>query len=259
MSKYTTQVRFICENYAGLKESEGYDKIDEIIAAARDKIFDFDYPIFDEDYRETIETKILRHYYTREIGLETVGLWKHFLNMKMNEIMPYYNQLYKSALLEYEPFEDTNYTREGTRDNVQDRTENSTGQTTMGGTVTDEGANEPKRDTWTLYSDTPQGGVAGIEAAEASVGSNAYLTNATHVIDSGEGSTDSNVREYDTVNDSKANSVGKTIDDGEYFEKVKGKMNGKSYSELLVELRKTFLNIDADVIRECGDLFMNIY
>lgn len=259
MSKYTTQVRFICEEAVGLTESEGYGSIEKIIEGARGKIFDFDYPIFDEEYKGNLERKILRHYYTREIGLETVGLWKHFLNMKMNEIMPYYNQLYKSALLEFDPFNDADYTRDGTRNTVQDKTENSTGVSTMGGTVTDEGKNEPKRDTWTLYSDTPQGGVAGIEAAEASVGSNAYLTNATHVIESGEGSTDENVRTYDTENNTTAESKGKMNEDGKYFEKIKGKISNKSYSELLMELRKTFLNIDMLIINELGDLFMNIY
>lgn len=247
MSKYTTEVRYICETYAGLTESTGYDNIDSVISKAREKVFDFDYPIFDEKYRKTLETKILKHYYTREIGLETVGLWKHFLDVKMNEIMPYYNQLYKSALLEYDPLNDTNYSKEG-RTHDESKTEN-----TMGGTVVDDGASEPKRDTWQLYSDTPQGGVAGINAAEASVGSNAYLTNATHVIESGVGSTDINTRTYDTENN--INGTG----DGNYFETIKGKMSNKSYSELLMELRKTFLNIDMKVIDDLSDLFFNIY
>ena len=106
MSKYTTQVRFICENYAGLTESVGYGKVDEIIASARKKVFDFPYPIFDETYRNVLETKILKHFYTREIGAETVGLWKLWLNTKMNEIMPYYNKLYKSELLDFNPLYD---------------------------------------------------------------------------------------------------------------------------------------------------------
>ena len=72
MSKYTTEVRFICEHYAGLDESEGYANVEEIIERARPKVFDFDYPIFDSSYKPILETKILKHYYTREIGFETV-------------------------------------------------------------------------------------------------------------------------------------------------------------------------------------------
>ena len=110
MSKYTTEVRFICETFAGLTESEGYSSINTILEQARSHIFDFEYPIFDETYRGVLEKKILKHYYTREIATETVGLWKHFLDMKLNEIMPYYNQLYSSELLQFNPFYDVDLT-----------------------------------------------------------------------------------------------------------------------------------------------------
>ena len=112
MSDYTTQVRYICENYCGLESSEGYDKVEEIIDNSIGKIFDFNFPIFDENYRCVLERKIIRHFYTREIGLETVGLWKLKLATKLNEIMPYYNQLYKSALYEYNPLYNVDYTTE---------------------------------------------------------------------------------------------------------------------------------------------------
>ena len=110
MSKYTTEVRFICENGAGLVESKGYKSINQIITDAIPKIFDFEFPIFDETYRPVLERKILKHYYTREIGMETVGLWKHFLDMRLNEIMPYYNKLYKSELLQFNPLYDVDLT-----------------------------------------------------------------------------------------------------------------------------------------------------
>lgn len=59
------------------------------------------YPIFDEDYRKELQKKILLKYYTREICEETFGLWKLRLNSKMNEIMPYYNQLYSETYEKY--------------------------------------------------------------------------------------------------------------------------------------------------------------
>lgn len=120
MSHYTTELRYICENYAGLTESEGYGNISDIIEKSRTKVFDFPFPIFDENYRSVLETKIIKHYYTREIGAETVGLWKHFLDRKMNEIMPYYNQLYKSELLEFNPLYDTDLRTNSQRDITHD-------------------------------------------------------------------------------------------------------------------------------------------
>lgn len=109
MSKYTTELRFICENYAGLTESVGGKGVPEVIQKAIPKVFDFSWPIFDEAYRNVLCTKILKHYYTREIGEETVGLWKLRLDVKLNEIMPYYNKLYESQLLEFNPLYTVDY------------------------------------------------------------------------------------------------------------------------------------------------------
>ena len=164
MSKYTTEVRLICEVYADYDESQGYKKIPEIIEASKSKVFDFDFPIFDEDYRGVLETKILKHYYLREIGMETVGVWKHFLDMKMNEIMPYYNKLYLSALLEFNPFYDVDITR--------DHIGTGSGTTKNDGTRRDVG----NTNTWDYYSDTPQGSVGRLDDLT-------YLTDARHVTD----------------------------------------------------------------------------
>ena len=65
MSKYTTEVRFLCESLTGHTDSVGYDDIDSVIEDALPIIFSFDFPIFDEEYRTVLETKIIRHYYTR--------------------------------------------------------------------------------------------------------------------------------------------------------------------------------------------------
>lgn len=110
MSQYTTEVRFICESYAGMSESQGYLGIDDILTKAAPLIFSFDFPIFDEKYRLILEKKILKHYYTREIGLETAGLWKLKLDTRMNEIMPYYNKLYESELFDFNPLHDIDVT-----------------------------------------------------------------------------------------------------------------------------------------------------
>ena len=103
MSKFTTQVRFICEINADLTESVGFNNVEEVLNKSWNKIFS-DFPIFDEQYRAELCKKILRHYYTREICCETVGRWKLFLSDKMKNIMPYYNQLY--LLLELQTEED---------------------------------------------------------------------------------------------------------------------------------------------------------
>lgn len=138
MSKYTTELRYICEVNAGLTESASYSSVDSIINKSMDKIFDFNYPIYDENYRRVLQAKILKHYYTREIGAETVGLWKLFLNRRMNEIMPYYNKLYESELFNFNPLYDVDLTTEHTRTGSETgrNDETSSGQRSQNGTKT---------------------------------------------------------------------------------------------------------------------------
>ena len=50
MSKYTTEVRYICEHFSGLSESVGYNDVDQVIKNCLPKVFDFNFPIFDERF-----------------------------------------------------------------------------------------------------------------------------------------------------------------------------------------------------------------
>ena len=127
MSDYTTQIRFICESKSGLTESVGFSGIMEAIENSVDDIFNFEWPIFDEAYRVPLEIKILRHFYTREIGEETFGLWQLRLCDRLNVIMPYYNQLYKSELIKFNPMYDVDLTTEHERanDGVMNRSEHA--------------------------------------------------------------------------------------------------------------------------------------
>lgn len=222
MSKYTTEVRYICESSAGLKKSGGYNSVKEIIAKAIPKIFDFDFPIYDEAYRTVLETKILKHYYTREIGQETIGLWKLRLDTKLNEIMPYYNKLYESALLEYNPLYTVNMTRDH---NVNANGNRTTGSSSSNSTQTKD-----------LYSDTPQGSLTNVENER-------YLTNARKVEDSNSFSSNGS----DNYNNTE-----------DYLEHVFG-YEGKTGSELIMTYRKTLLNIDMMIIDELEELFFQLW
>lgn len=136
MSKYTTEVRYICETYSGATESADFNRIEEILNNSWNKVFDFDFPMFDENYRQALCTKILRHFYTREIGEETVGLWKLRLDARLNDIMPYYNKLYESEALKINPLYTFNYskTHKDSGGDVRVVTENGTENTVSDGT-----------------------------------------------------------------------------------------------------------------------------
>lgn len=279
MSKYTTELRYICETEAGLSESVGQTKIKDVIAKAIPKIFDFDFPIFDESYRNVLETKILKHYYTREIGLETYGLWKLKLDTKLNEIMPFYNQLYKSALLEFNPLYEVDYSKTGNRDSsgTRDNTENNsesydesidTNESHDESTTNSNDGTLTKGTTTTTtnyFSDTPQGAISNVIDGT-------YLTNATYNVT---GNTGSDNTSNSGSDDSEGSSKSKNEKDGSrkgsktsnsnltdtesYLESVRGKMSSKSYSALLMEYRETFINIDMMLIEELSDLFFGLW
>lgn len=298
MSKYTTEVRYICEYYATLSESVDYTGVNEIINKSRNKIFSFDYPIFDEKYREILETKILKRYYTREIGEETVGLWKLRLDTRLNEIMPYYNKLYDAELIKINPLYTTDLKRtkniEGNTDKnnrvdsegktTNDKTENVVGSDKKTGTEDTTGSNngtlytENNKDnsasSMDIYSDTPQGTLSNMADLT-------YLTNARKITDNGSvtGKTNTDTHDtskatttFDTTN-SKTNNVtvseindnankktetGKIKSVEDYIENVVGYENVPA-SELIVKYRNSLINIDVMIIEELNDLFINLW
>ena len=284
MSKYTTEVRYICEHFSGLSESVGFNDVEQVIKNCLPKVFDFNFPIFDESYRSVLETKILRHYYTREIGLETVGLWKLKLNTKLNEIMPFYNQLYtRERKIQGKGTKDTENgeSREGeshantSQTNTNNVTENGVDKGSIAGT-TDGTQNQNTSGNGTnMYSDTPQGAITDLQAGK-------YLTNAT--VDSAtntfagashdstsqtsentrnnetqtDGSIDgSNDSDYSSSMDGYSNTTLSNTED--YLEHVIGSNGGESFSKRLSDYRSTFINIDMMIINELEELFFGLW
>lgn len=267
MAKYTTELRSICEVYAGYNEEQGYNNVNDVIEKALPKIFDFDFPIYDEKYRNVLETKIVKHFYTREICAETVGRWKLFLNERLNLIMPYYNQRYKSTLIEFNPLYDVDLTTEHSKNNGGNSESNSNSDSNRTYSRTDDyernlksnSTNEENSDAWQTYNDTPQGALTGIE-------NNEYLTNATHNKETNDsssntlntGSDSRNINDKDnTTNQSRGSS--KYTDTESYLEHVTGKTAGTPFSKIITEYRKTFINIDNEIINELNDLFINLW
>lgn len=253
MSKYTTEVRFICENSAGLSESEGANNVDSILDKCWNKVFNFDFPIFDENYRQVLCRKILKHYYTREIAHETVGRWKLALNAKLNEIMPYYNQLYKSELLEFNPFYDVDLTRSREGSGTSNRTSNNTETNSGTSKNVSSGIGTNNTDTLNRFSDTPQNSMDTQGIADS-----VPLTTVTKVNE--DNMTTNESTDTLTRNDNKTGNGTENINNTDkYIETVKGKQGTENYSSLLKKFRETFLNIDMMIIEECSDCFFTLW
>lgn len=279
MSKYTTEVRFICETEAGLSNSKGYSDVDEIINESWNKIFDNSWSAYDVLYKPILCKKILKHFYTREICAETVGLWKLWLNQRMSEIMPYYNELYKSTLLEYNPLYDVDYKTEGNRkidegetterstESNYTRTDNTTALTTnnLSSQRTDNLVETNSGSEYNLYSDTPQGALTGVE-------SETYLTNARKITtdntrnNSGT-QTEDNTGTQEVTNSGTVKNDGNDTENSsrnmnntqDYAEHVVGKRGSTSYAKMVAEFRESIINVDMMIIDELSDLFFNLW
>lgn len=277
MSKYTTELRYLVD--------QGFDfQLTE-------------YPLFDESYRATLNKKILDHYRYREIGFETPARFRHQLKTKLNEIMPFYNKMYESELLVINPLYTVDYTETSTKetdgtsvlegsattdrdsttniDNVQ--TNNLTDAVNMSNTTTHNlnEATESQDDLLSVDSDAPAGMIAvgdlksNTYASTSNMQDNARtgskLTTGT-VGDQGTNTTTrtgsvtddgSTVLDETITNAANSTTTINSLDD--YVKHVVGHMGGKSHSELLEDFRKTFLNIDLQIIRDLNILFMGVY
>ena len=213
MAKYTTTIRNLMDNN-----------------------FDFglkDYPIFDEEYRELLNNKILMHYYMDEIGFETAGLFKVYLNNKMNEIMPYYNELYKKQkdlLLNFD--KTTNLTETFTRDNTTDT--NTKSNSTSSNTASGSSKN--------VYQDTPMGSITQQD-----------IDNYDHA-----SSQEFNKNQNTSSIQDNSNLTGKATSLENYIRTKTGN-NGRLYGiEILKMIKNNYMNIDEMVINELQELFMGI-
>lgn len=234
-----------CATIIGLSDIS-YANISSIIDQSAPLILG-NYPIYDESYRPILNRKIIYHYFFREIGAETGGLFRLFINRKMNEIMPYYNQLYKSAMLDFNPLHDYDLTRQHLTKNTGEQTSDGISSVENN---SKENSNTTNSNTNTnAFSDTPHGELSNVE-------NNKYLTDYRVINDNGNSESNSNSSQ---MGESKSLTHVGANNTEEYIESVKGKGGGKSFSEMISDYRNILLNIDMQIISDLEECFMMIY
>lgn len=67
------------------------------------QIFDDSWSTYVPEYKATLEHKILKAYHFNQIGCDTPERFVYYLNSQLAQIMPYYNQLYMSELIKFNP------------------------------------------------------------------------------------------------------------------------------------------------------------
>lgn len=275
MATYTTELRTICASLGSGSSGSDFRDADRLIPDTWEHIFTNNWNTFDPNYKVVLCGKILKHYWMREIGTETVGLFLHYLDARMGEIMPYYNELYKSASYEFNPLHDYEVTHTSQRTQVGDTdssttneksdsvdsTFSSTGNATNTANTT--ATSNSTTQSINKYSDTPQGALNGVIEGN-------YLTSATVDDNSGnqtkqsEASATANTSQEDTRSETRTSNITgnekrKATTTEDYVLSIVGKTGGKSYAKMIAEYRDTLINIDMKIIDELSDLFMGLW
>lgn len=120
MSRYTTELRQIIAN-TSREEVESWFKdyeLEDYLTADEIEVIQ-DRGTWTKD---KLAKLIVDHYYMREIGLETVELFKHQAKVAMAEIMEEKLPLIYSASIKYDPMVNVDFTETYTENNSQDGT-----------------------------------------------------------------------------------------------------------------------------------------
>lgn len=232
MAKYTIELRKICklygrdevENWFKSYDIENYLTPTQIEVLQKNNVWS----------KERLATKIVDHYFMREIGFETPALFKHYALVTMQEIMEKYLLLIYTKFLEYNPLSsvdyDETYTREiqGEAENTGNSKSNSNSETSGLG----------------IHSDTPQ----------TNIKKSDYLNgNYATTVDASE--SESSI--HDETNTS-SNGKSKTIE--KYTHHMEGDNGVIVTNQYLVrEFRELATSYDLEIIKELNTLFMGLY
>ena len=200
------------------------------IRSLMDNGFNFglnDYPIFDENYRATLNNNILEYYLEEEIGFETPALFKRYLNNRMKLIMPKYNAMYSS---------------------IQEILENPTSNMSLHETFKAKGESSGDVNSLStslnkdnnLFQETPQGSLKMSDLDNDNVYATTFSTN----------------KNTSNVN---SNSTSNSIGTNEYVKNIVGNSGNKYNIEIMEKITTNLKSIDQMIIEELSNLFMGIF
>lgn len=244
----------------------------ERMEIARPFIFKFDYKLFDPAYKKTFETNILRRFYMQEIGFETEEYFLMELEDWFAVNMGYYNKLFESELIEFEPLQNVDWkeTMDKKKDKAQTDKRDTGIDVTAKADIDSKNTNDTKveekldgfnRD---IVTNTPDTRLA--ITTENGRGVIEYATGIDEnkrddITDTTSHSTDvGNQAQKTSSNENREDNLKSDVNETEdYLRHIVGKVGNASYSELLEQYRGTFLRIERDIHRELRQLFMLVY
>lgn len=255
------------------------------------ELFDFSYNFDDINFKTQLEQSVIDYYYNYEIGVETPQEFKRRFVAKWLSIIDYYNQLYNTTLLTYNPLINYKLTEALEQLATSNNTQNTITDTTSNGTTTQEGTDVLAQTTSTdstrtdnlttsntntsegtgneKTSDYPQQPIAGgdyLEGEKTSTtttsGTNTTLNTGTQT-NAGTGQNDSTTTSDNTsVSEDIANTTGTLTAEGTAnttYEKTIEGLTGTSYQELISKERQNLIRLIPMIISELKPLFILVY
>lgn len=207
------------------------------------------YPIYREDHRAELNEKIVRHYALREIGQETAQQFIFYLGMTMAEIMPYFNERYRTLDMEYNPLDSMDMTTDsengsesqssGRASSTQDSTSNSTSKSDNSSTTTSR----------SFDSDVPQTGVQGDFARYASHANESQADSSGAASSSQDSASHTTAQSATDYQHDSSNSRGRSHVTG----------RSQSAMSLIQEYRNAIINVDVEIVRSLEPCFMQVW
>ena len=232
MAKYTIELRKVCDYY-GRDEVENWFKsynIEYFLTPSQiQQITNAN--VWNKD---RLATKIVDHYFMREIGFETPALFKHYALVTMNELMERYLPKIYSLFFEYDPLSNVDYTETFTRE-VKGTNKNS---------GTSNSNSNSNSETLNINNNTPQQRIY-----KQNLDSGAYASSVSQ--------SDNTSTIEDETN---TNSSGEQTQKESYTRHMEGDNGAIITNQRLVkEYREIITAVDADIIKDLNILFMGLY
>lgn len=198
-------------------------------------LFDFPYNLYDNDLKLYFEEKFYQHFMFYEIAFDNIFIFKQHLASTLNDIYPYYKQLYETEIrcknIDFMLNKDLKetYTREITGNVVGNNSSSSTS------------SDNSSTNNLDILNDTPQNAVNDIDR---------YMTTA-------------NKSNTETNNNMNSNSNSSSETESKNIEKYEllsqGNIGVTSSAELLEKWRNVLINIDMLIFKELESLFLMVY
>lgn len=211
------------------------------------ELFDFDYQFDDQTFKKELEGHVIQYFWDYEIGQETPDMFKRKFKARWLRCIGYYNTLYNTTLLEYNPL--TNYSLTEAMEQLSKSNSEGT-STSVHNTVTngeDTGSESGEGQTNEKVSDYPQQAItAGDYLSGEKLGTysdsktNSHYSE-TNVDDSGS-ITNANEQETETT----------------YQKTIEG-ITGVTYQDLIKKQRDIIIRIPDMICQEMKPCFVLVY